>query len=120
MSRSRRDGLLLVGSALLLIGAGAGSFLLADELRLSVALPFGFWLGISFVASVAKIFRSRLREPHFILYLIVWGASYVAGFILVVRRFTMLAALPYIALNLFVGIFIAFLLFGIPPGLRKK
>lgn len=71
-SIGRGDSLKLFGSAFAVIALGVVSFLLADRYHIpSVAVVLG-WMGVVFLAIVVRDFRSLLKRPLFLLFVMVW------------------------------------------------
>lgn len=122
MGRVRKvtiDLALLIGSALLLIGLGVGSFALSDRYHLSDVWVFATWIGIFFVLVIGRSLRSKFRHPMFVAFFIVWLAIHITVIFIVLKYLTILFVYPFIFLDLWIGYALAFWLFGLPSKDKK-
>ncbi|PYV35301.1 MAG: hypothetical protein DMG22_02755, partial [Acidobacteria bacterium] len=109
------DFLLLVGSALLLIALGAGSFALRDEYHFGEFWLWGGWIGVGTFASVAGFLRSKFRQRGFTVFCVVWFPVHMAVALGAAARYPILISLLPVTVELWVGFTIAFWLFALPP-----
>jgi hypothetical protein len=110
------DRFALVGLSLLSIAAGTGVFLWADEHHISDASVYGAWASVIFLGIVGWPFRSKLKSPRFLAFLLVWLLIHVFIFLLVVSYLGFLYYIPAVLLELWVGYTLAILQFGPPQG----
>jgi len=112
-----RDGLLVVGLALLLCFLGVGSFFLADEYHISevwVAFAWGSFLA---VPAFLRAFRGHLRQPFIVPFLA--GLAVVHGLVfmsLIKWRVPFLYWFPIFIVELSVGAWAAYRFFGVIPS----
>src|SRR5258708_39453253 len=108
------DYLALLGSALLLIGLGAGWFRLADKYHVYVLWIFLGWMSLLFFVVVGRNFRRQLRSTSFVLYFLTWLLLHLliyTFFLLYSSWFYWLLVLP---IELWIGYTAAYALFGLP------
>jgi len=76
-SIGRGDSLKLFGCAFAVIALGVGSFGLADRYHISSPAVVLGWMGVGFLAVVVQDFRSLLKRPSFLLFVMVWLPVYL-------------------------------------------
>jgi hypothetical protein len=108
------DLVLLVGTALLVAVFGLGVFWLADNFRLGTGSAFAVLVGPLFLVIVGRGYRSKLRDPGFIAFLLAWLIIHVAVFLLVLKYLGLLYYAPVVFLELWAGYALVIPRFG-PP-----
>lgn len=122
MSTAKRgvlDILLLVGTAVCLVAAGLGSFILSNKWHIPDLWMYGTWLGIGFIGVFGWSLRSRFRHPLFPFFLLAWTAVHIIVVFAVLKFLSFLLVFPFMALELWLGYFLAFCFFGTPPEYKK-
>jgi hypothetical protein len=113
------DKFLMIAAALVVAGLGFGSFVLGDTYHVPPGWIFSAWVAAGFIVTVGWRLRSRLKQPFFVPFLLVWLVLHVIGTILVVRRFTILGIWPFTLLECWIGLAVTYWLFGLPTRNRK-
>jgi len=113
-----RDKVLLIGVALLATFLLVGAFVAADDYHINPAWVFFTWNSVFLIPIVGRKFKSHWDKPSFIAFFGVWMVLHGAVMVFLTGRITIIYWAPFIALELFVGYFFAFWLFGPPPGRR--
>ena len=98
---------LLVGTALLVVVFGLGPY-----------AAMGMGMGLVFLWAVGRGNRSKLRDPAFIAFFIVWLAVHVVLFLVVLKQLGLAYHVPFALLDLWAGYYVAMLHFG--PPVRSK
>jgi FtsH-binding integral membrane protein len=109
------DYLALLGSALLLIALGTGSFLLADKYHIYVLWIFLGWMSLLFFVVVGSSFRRQFKSASFVLFFLVWMLTHLliyTIFLIYSSWFYWLLILP---IELWIGYTVAYARFGLPP-----
>jgi hypothetical protein len=109
------DRVLLVGIALFLCMAGVGSAILGEIYHINSAWIFFAWNSIFLIPIVGRDFRSHRKRPAFIAFFGAWMVLHGAFMVLLTARVPILYWAPFIVSELFVGYFVAYLLFGVLP-----
>jgi hypothetical protein len=104
--------LLLVVSALLLAGLGVGSFALGEKYHLPKEWGIALWIGLGFIWVVGRRFRSKLREPFFVPFFLLWLVVHTVGSVVALFNFTLLSVVPFTVIELAIGFASARWLFG--------
>lgn len=112
-----RDGLLVVGLALLLSVYGFISFYLAEEYNANEAWAFFAWNSIVIVPAFARAFRGHLKRPFLLPFLA--GLVIAHGLIcigLIRWRVPFAYWLPVFIVELSLGAWAAYRFYGIIPS----
>lgn len=108
------DRLALLGSSLVLIAAGIGVFLWAQNHHINVAWVFGGWVSLIFLGIVGWPFRSKFRLPNFVAFFVAWLILHAVIFLLVINYFGFGYYVPIVMLELWIGYTLLIWQFG-PP-----
>jgi hypothetical protein len=112
-----RDGLLVIGLALLLCLFGFGAFYFADKYHINVLWVFFAWSSVLAIPAFLRAFRGHLRRPFMTPFLV--GLTIVHGMIfisLVKWRVPIVYWFPVFIVELSVGAWAAYRFFGIIPS----
>ena len=119
-ARGCLDKVLLVGVAVLVCVIGGAAFWFADEYHVNPAWVFVAWNSIFIALSFIRRFRSHLKKPSFVAYLIAWAVIHGLLAVTLMRWFSIPATLPFIAIELTLGVFAADYFFNIQPDDKEK
>jgi FtsH-binding integral membrane protein len=114
------DKVLLVGAALLVCVIGVAAFWFADEYHINPAWVFVAWNSILIVPLFVTDFRAQLRKPSFVVYLIAWALIHGLFVATLMRWFSIAAMIPFLAIELTLGLFVADYFFDIRPEKEKQ
>ena len=114
------DRVLLIGAALVVCIIGVGAFGLADHYHTNPAWVFVAWNSIFIALSFIRRFRSHLKKPSFLAYLIVWAVIHGLLVATLMRWFSIPAMLPLLAIELTLGVLAADYFFGIRPDEKEN
>jgi len=114
------DRVLLVGAALLVCAIGVGSFWIADEYHVNPAWVFVAGNSILLVPIFVRDFRTQLKKPSFVAYLVAWAVIHGLFVATLMRWFSIAAMIPFLAIELTSGYFVADYFFDIRPEKEKK
>ncbi|HXR33501.1 MAG TPA: hypothetical protein VN830_07330 [Verrucomicrobiae bacterium] len=111
-----RDGLLVVGLAILLCLFGVSSFELADKYHVNEVWVFFAWNSILAIPLFVRGFRGHLKRASLIAFLA--GLAVAHGLIMVslMTWVPLVYWFPLIAVELFAGAWAAYRLFGVLPS----
>lgn len=107
-----RDRLLLIGAALLVCVLGVGAFAVADAYHINPAWVFFGWNSILLIPVVGGDFRTKFKQPRFVLFFLVWMAVHGALVVWLMRALSIEVWMLAMAIELAIGYFVAFLVFG--------
>jgi hypothetical protein len=110
-----RDKILLLGASLAVCVGGVGSFWLAEDYHVNPAWVFFAWNSIFLIPLVWGDFRSLLKKPYFIVFLIGWMVLHGLTIVGLMRWVSALYWIPILGVELFIGYFAAYSLFDVPP-----
>jgi hypothetical protein len=108
------DKTILVCAALLVCVIGGAAFWLADKYHMNPAWVFLAWNSIFLIPIVGRDFRSHWKRPPFIAFFGGWMVLHGVVMVLLTGWVPILYWAPFIVLELFLGYFFAYLLFGMP------
>jgi hypothetical protein len=119
LSELLRDRILLVGAALLVCLIGGEAFTLADDYHINPAWVFFAWNSIFLIPIVGRRFKkTQWDNPRFIAFFGVWMVLHGVVMVFLTGRVPIIYWAPFIVLELFVGFFLARLLFGRPRNVN--
>jgi hypothetical protein len=110
------DQMLMLSLAMMICLSGVASFWLADEYRVNPAFIFLGWNSIALIPLFVKKFRTHLKRPSFIAFLIAWMVVHGLVMVVLTRWVPILYWAPFIFLDLLVGFLAANWLFGVMPN----
>lgn len=122
MARMRRgilDIVLLIGSAILIICLGLGAVALKEKFQFGEFWIWGTWFGILSFISMAGFLRSKFRQRGFIVLCAAWFPIHMFVMFISAARLPMVISIVPVTLELFIGLTIAYVLFG-PPQKHGK
>jgi hypothetical protein len=108
----------LTATAVIAAVLGVGSFALAEKYHVPEEYVIAAGIGLLFIWLVGRRFRSRLRQPSFLMFFLLWLVIHTAGSVLVVFTFNLLIGVEFTMIELAIGCVLAHLLFGQPSGSR--
>lgn len=112
-----RDGLVVIGWALLLCLFGVGSFYFADEYHINGLWAFFAWNSILMVPLFLRAFRGHLNRPFLLPFLaglaIVHGIVFIS---LIKWQISAIYWIPVFLVELSLGALAAYRFFGIIPS----
>lgn len=114
------DRFLLVVAALLVCVVSVACGLLMLVHQINPAWFFVAWNSILMVPLFIRDFRTHLRKPSFAAYLIAWAAIHGLFVATLMRWFSIVAMIPFLAIELTSGYFVADYFFDIRPEKEKK
>jgi FtsH-binding integral membrane protein len=114
------DRLLMIGAALLVCMIGVGAFAIADHYHSNPAWVFVAWNSIFIALSFVRRFRSHLKKPSFVAYLFVWAVIHGLLVVTLMRWFSIPAMLPFLAIELTLGVLAADYFLDIRPDDKEK
>lgn len=112
-----RDGLLVIGSALLLCAFLIGAFAVANKYDNNVLWVCFAWSSVLMIPLLLRGFRAHLKRPHFIRFLAV--LVIVHGIVctsLIKWRIPLVYWFPIFIVELSLGAWVAYRLFGVIPS----
>lgn len=112
-----RDGLLVIGLALLLCLLGIGSFYFADQYHIKEVWVFFAWSSFAMIPAFLRAFRGHLKRPFLIPFLA--GLAIVHGLVcisLIKWRISLVFWFPIFIVELSAGAWAAYRFFGIIPS----
>src|SRR5262249_42502357 len=109
------DRIRLVGVALLVCMIGTASFLVGIIYHLNPAWIFVGWNSIGIAALFIDDFRTHLKKPAFVTFLVAWAVIHGLFVVTLMRWLSIPAMLPFLAIELTVGYFLADVMFDIRP-----
>jgi len=112
-----REGLSVIGLALLLCLVGVSSFYLADQYHISALWVFFAWGSFAMIPAFLRAFRAHLKRPFLIPFLV--GLAVVHGLIfigLIKWRISPVYWFLIFIVELSAGAWAAYRLFGIIPS----
>src|SRR5690349_21487118 len=112
-----RDGLLVLGLALVLVVLGLIAFNLADKHHVNERLQFVAWCSIVIVAVFLRAFRGHLKRPFMIPFLIV--LTIIHGIVcvsLVKWEVPGVYWIPIFIVEISLGAWASYRIFGITPS----
>ena len=116
-SRTSRGGcldkILLVGAALLVCITGGAAFWLAEEYHLNPAWVFVGWNSIWLAPLFIRDFRTHLRKPAFVAFLLARALIHGLLVATLTRWMSVFAMVPILAVEFTVGLVLADYMFGI-------
>jgi hypothetical protein len=107
------DKALLVGAALLVCVIGGAAFWIADAYHINPMWVFLLWNSMFIVHLSFKDFRTHLRKPTFVVFLIAWGVVHGLVVVVMMRRIPVALWIFVISFELLVGYLLADRIFGI-------
>jgi len=113
------DKVLLVGAALLVCIVGGAAFWIADVYHINPMWVFFLWNSLFIVHLSFKDFRTHLRKPAFVAFLIVWGIVHGVVVVAMMRRIPVALWILVISFELLVGYLIADRIFGIRRATKE-
>jgi hypothetical protein len=117
--RGLLDGLGLLGSSLLVVILGIGSFFLADRYHVDLIWPILGWISLGFFAALGWDYRREFRTAAFTSFFLSWVLLHSLVFVLVLGYLSWIYYIVAVPLELFAFYASASLLFGLkPPGRR--
>lgn len=112
-----RDGLLVIGLALLLCFLGVGSFYFADQYHINGLAVFFVWGSFAMIPAFLRAFRGHLRRPFLIPFpaglAIVHGIVFIS---LIKWAVPVVYWFPIFIVELSAGAWAAYRFFGIIPS----
>jgi len=114
------DKVLLLTTALFVCVAGVVSVVLSLVYHVNPAWFFFAWNSIMLIPLFVRDFRAQLKKPSFIAYLIAWAVIHGLLVATLMRWFSIAAMIPFIAMELTLGYFVADLLFDIRPAAKEN
>jgi FtsH-binding integral membrane protein len=108
------DTVLLVTASLLVCAVSVAAYWAADTYHVGAQWIFFGLNVIGFAAVVGRKFRLHWDNPRFIVFLLLWAAIHAGLIITVGNNIETIYWLPIFGGELFVGYFVAFLVFGLP------
>lgn len=113
------DVFALLGSSILIVILGMGSFFLADKHHIDLIWPILAWISLAFFAGIGWDYRREFRSGAFTSFFLAWVVLHSLVFVLVLGYLSWLYYVATVPLELFVFYASASLLFGLkPPGRR--
>src|SRR5262249_51211141 len=109
------DKVLLIATALLVCITGLAAFWLADFYHVSPIWVFVAWNSILLVPLFIRDFRTHLRRPSFVVFLIAWALIHGLLIATLMRWLSIAAIVPFMAIELTIGLVLADYMFGIRP-----
>jgi hypothetical protein len=123
-SKSRAGGCLdrvfLVGAALVVCVVGGAAFWIADAYHINAMWVFLLWNSLFIVHLAFKDFRTHLRKPTFVAFLIVWGIVHGVVVVAMMRRIPATLWILVISFELLVGYLLADRIFGIRRNPKER
>jgi len=113
-----RDRVLLVSSAILVCVIGVGAFWIADDYHANKLWVFFGLNAIGFIVVVGRKFPNHWQTPSFILFFMAWLVVHGIVAVTLAASLPILYWLPIFGVELFIGFFAAYLLFGVPLDRR--
>lgn len=107
------DRVLLIGAAFLVCVLAVGAFWIADAYHISPMWVFLLWNSMFIVHLSFKDFRTHLRKPAFVVFLIAWGVVHGLVVVVMMRRIPAALWIFGISIELLVGYLLADRIFGI-------
>ncbi len=95
---------------------GGAAFWVAEDYHVSAVWVFLAWNSIGIAALFIDDFRTHLRKPQFVAYLIAWAVIHGLFVVTLMRWLSIPAMLPFLAMELTLGYFLADVMFDIRPG----
>jgi FtsH-binding integral membrane protein len=113
------DRVLLFAVALVVCAAGVASALLFLVYHVNPAWFFVAWNSILMVPLFIRDFRTQLKKPSFVTYLAAWAVIHGLFVATLMRRFSIAAMIPFLAIELTTGYFVADYFFDVRPEKGK-
>jgi len=114
------DRVLLIGAALLVCTMGVGAFGVADHYHVNPAWVFIAANSIVMVPLFIRDFRAHLKKPSFVAYLTAWAVIHGLLVATLMRWFSIVAMIPFLAIELTAGLVVADFFFDIRPEKEKN
>jgi hypothetical protein len=111
-----RDGLLVVGLAILLCVFGVGGFDLAREYHINDVWVFFAFNSILIIPLFVRGFRGHLKRPSFIAFLAGLAGAHGLVMVTLISWVPLVYWFPLIAVELSAGAWAAYRLFGVLPS----
>ena len=115
-----KDRILLYLTAFLICFTGVGAFWLADLHHVNPVWVFFLGNSILLVPLFVRDFRSHLRKPAFVAFLATWTLVHGLLVATLMRWLSMLRIVPFMLVELSVGLFLADYLFDARPSRERK
>ncbi len=112
------DRIFLTAAAVIAAALGVGSLLLAEKYHVPKEFWFAAVIGLGFIWIVGRHFRSKLRQPSFLMFFFLWLVIHTVGSVLMGFMFNLLVAEEFTMVELAIGCVLAHLLFGQPGSSR--
>ena len=113
------DRFLVVGTALLLAGLLFGSFALTDKFHIGYKWNWAIWFGVSSFLIVGLKLRPKAKQRGFIAFCSAWFLVHMLIMIMAASRLPLLISTLPVVFELWLGLAIAYRLFGLPPKHKK-
>jgi hypothetical protein len=114
------DKVLLVGAALLVCVIGGAAFWIAEDYHVNPAWVFFLWNSAIMVPIFIKDFRSHLRKPAFVAFLVVWGITHGLVVVVLMRCAPITVWFLGISIELLVGFMLADRIFGVRRAPKRQ
>ena len=112
-----RDGLVLIGLALLLCASLVGAFAVADNYHINVLWVCFAWSSILTIPAFLRAFRGHLKQPHLISFLAILAVVHgIVCMSLIKWHVPLVYWFPIFIVELSVGAWAAYRFFGIIPS----
>jgi hypothetical protein len=92
---------------------GGAALWIADAYHINAMWVFLFWNSLFIVHLAFKDFRTHLRKPAFVAFLIAWGVVHGVVVVAMMRRIPVALWIFVISLELLIGYLLADRIFGI-------
>jgi hypothetical protein len=107
------DRVFLIGAAFLVCVLLVAAFWIADAYHINAMWVFLLWNSLFIVHLSFKDFRTHLRKPAFVGFLIAWGVVHGVVVVAMMRRIPVVLWIFVISFELLVGYLLADRIFGI-------
>ena len=118
--RSALDLISVVVVGVVLVGAGLGCYILADKYGVPDTWVLFASLGVVSIVVIGRSVRSMFGHPLFIPYFAVWVVVQTAGTAVAFKDYGGIIAIPVALFLLFMGYFVTFQIFGVPPDRKPN